>query len=256
MALAVNKEARPGETTIPFRLLYGSAKRPAVRTLYLPMRFASGPALRYVYPTEGRPCYHVDAPLYTARLDMFHGMPRYLADDDGTVRVEQAPLFTFSEGEDPMLFEHSQHAFTWARRAPAALKAHVSDRCRYHVRFRDDRIVVSMDRVWTRPERVHFTVPGNWKSPAGPPQWSRVVAVDAGGKETEAGPDTKLSAAAAELRFPEGRWSLAFGFDPPQNVTFRGTGLAFAIGSLTGDTWSVGFCRPGELDAWRERTAE
>lgn len=44
---------------------------------------------------------------------------------------------------------------------------------------------------------------------------------------------------------------LADQFEPPQPVTFNGTGLAFPIGSFTGDRWSVGFCRPGELDAWR-----
>jgi len=29
--------------------------------------------------------------------------------------------------------------------------------------------------------------------------------------------------------------------------------LKFAIRSLTNDNWQVGFCRPGELDAWRTR---
>lgn len=256
MALAASEDARPGEQTLPFRLRYSTAGKREVRTLHLPMKSTVGPSLRYVYPTEGRPYYHIDAPLYTVRLDMFHGMPRYLADDDGTVRLDGSPLFTFSEGEKPMLFEHSGHAYTWAQRAPAALEAHVFDRCRYQVRFRDDRIVVSMDKIWTRPERVSFTVPGDWQSPNGPPQWKRVIAVDGAGRETEARPDTKLKVAAAELQFPDGKWSLAFAFEPPQNITFKGAGLEFSIGSLTDDRWSVGFCQPGELDAWRRRTAE
>jgi hypothetical protein len=57
--------------------------------------------------------------------------------------------------------------------------------------------------------------------------------------------------AAAELAFPKAKWHLAFSFDPPQHVTFNGTGLAFSVGNIDGDSWSVGFCPPGELDAWR-----
>jgi hypothetical protein len=38
---------------------------------------------------------------------------------------------------------------------------------------------------------------------------------------------------------------------PAQEVAFNGAALKFAIGSPTNDNWQVGFCRPGELDAWR-----
>ena len=44
---------------------------------------------------------------------------------------------------------------------------------------------------------------------------------------------------------------LAFKFEPAQEVTFNGTELKFAIGSLTNDNWQMGFCRPGELESWR-----
>jgi hypothetical protein len=33
-------------------------------------------------------------------------------------------------------------------------------------------------------------------------------------------------------------------------VAFKGTELRFAIRSWTNDNWQVGFCRPGELEAW------
>lgn len=38
---------------------------------------------------------------------------------------------------------------------------------------------------------------------------------------------------------------------PPREVAFEGTKLSFALPCLTGDHWTVGFCKPGELDAWR-----
>jgi hypothetical protein len=77
--------------------------------------------------------------------------------------------------------------------------------------------------------------------------------VDASGEEVEARPETKLKIAAAELAFPGARWHLAFAFTPPQPVTLSGAEMQFPIGSLTGDAWSVGFCKPGELEAWRKR---
>jgi len=45
---------------------------------------------------------------------------------------------------------------------------------------------------------------------------------------------------------------MAFAFTPPQPVIFNGTELRFPIGSLNADAWSVGFCKPGEPDAWRK----
>ena len=48
------------------------------------------------------------------------------------------------------------------------------------------------------------------------------------------------------------KWNLAFAFTPPQPVTFKGAGMQFPIGSLNGNTWSVGFCKPRGLDGWRK----
>jgi len=109
-----------------------------------------------------------------------------------------------------------------------------------------------MDRGWTQFDRAHFVVPGKWVSPGGTPRWKRVVALDGGGQETEADPDTDLTVVALELEFPGGKWNLASAFSPAQKVALNGVGLEFSIGSLTGDSWSVGFCKPGELQGWRQ----
>ena len=109
-----------------------------------------------------------------------------------------------------------------------------------------------MDRDYTQFDPAQLTVPGKWISPQGAPTWSRIIAVEANGKEVEAKPGTKLKTAAAELAFPGARWNLVFAFTPPQPVTFNGTGMQFPIGSFSEDAWSVGFCKPGELDAWRK----
>jgi len=108
-----------------------------------------------------------------------------------------------------------------------------------------------MDPGWTQFERTYFSVPGDWSWSQEPPRWKRIVALDGSDKEVEAQPGSKLKVIAAELEFPGAKWNLAFKFEPAQEVTFNGTGLKFAIGSLTNDNWQVGFCRPGGLDAWR-----
>ena len=110
-----------------------------------------------------------------------------------------------------------------------------------------------MDAGWAQFDPAYFTVPGKWVSLQGPPAWARIIAVDGTGKEVEAKPGTKLRIAAAELAFPGARWNLAFTFTPPQPVAFNGTEMQFPIGSLNGDAWSVGFCTPGGLAAWRKR---
>jgi hypothetical protein len=212
---------------------------------------AVGPVLRSVYPGSGRPYFQVHAPLYEVRLDMFHGMPRYLSDDSGAVRLADSPLFTFENGGKPMLFEHTPHAGTWPQESPAGLVAHTLDVCRYRVKFEPDRFTVTMDRDWTPAGKTDFAVPSKWTSPGGAPRWRQVIVLDEAGDEAQAGPGINLKVVAAELEFPGGEWNLAFAFHPAQQVTFDGAGLKFSIGSDTGDAWSVGFCRPGQLEAWR-----
>jgi len=194
--------------------------------------------------------YRVFAPKLTADFEMRNGLCRRLADDGDRVRLEGGPLFTLSDGKTELLAEGTSHAFTWPREAPADLVAHAQDRCRWQALFAGDRVVFRMDPGWTQFPRAYFTVPGKWVSPKGAPRWGRVVGVDASGRERAAGPGTGR-VAAAELAFPDGGPSLAFQFEPPQEVTFTGEGLKFSLDGLGRQSWQVGFCRPGKLDEWR-----
>jgi hypothetical protein len=210
--------------------------------------------LEFVYRHPARNVFRVSAHRYFAEPDMDSGLTRYLADDDQTVRLDGSPLFTFSDGKKPWLFEGCTNNSIWPTPVPAALTAAPSayGDCRYRMRFEPDRITIRMDAGWTRFDPTYFTVPGRWVSPQGAPNWRRIIAVHASGKEVETKPGSKLKITAAELSFPGANWSLAFAFTPPQPVTFNGTEMQFPIGSLNGDAWSVGFCEPGGLDAWRK----
>jgi hypothetical protein len=253
ITFTARSDAARGKRLIPYQVRFRTEEAPQeIHTAALPLYLAVGPTLEYVYQYPRPNVFLVEAPLYTLKMHMFHGLTLYLADDDGAVRLEDSPLFTISEKDQPLLFEGTRHAFTWPREAPARLTAHAYDRLRYHVTFGADRVTVSMDRDYTQFDPASFVVPGQWISPQGEPTWSRIIAVDASGKEVEAKPGTKLMVAAAELAFPGAGWSLTFEFSPPQPVTFDGTALRFPIGCLDGDAWSVGFCKPGELDAWRK----
>ena len=240
-----------GRRTVPYRVSYrvGDGVK-EIRTAALPLTVITGSTLQHVYE-HPRPYYAIHSPAYTARADMFDGLHRFLADDDGNARLNGSPLFTFSDGSTELMSEKTAHAFTWPEESPASLVAHAEDRARWQALYFNDRISIRMDRGWTQFERAYFSVPGNWSSPAGPPRWRRIVALDGAGREVDAQPDAKLKVIAAELEFPQAKWNLAFKFEPPQEVVFDGTGLRFGIGSWTNDNWQVGFCRPGELERWR-----
>ena len=61
---------------------------------------------------------------------MFNGLHRFLADDDGTVRLNGSPLFTLSDGKTELMSEKTAQAFTWPVESPASLTAN----CRKIVR--------------------------------------------------------------------------------------------------------------------------
>ena len=181
---------------------------------------------------------------------MFAGLFRYLADDDGNVRLDGDPLFTFSDGKKELLFDGTEQAFTWPVETPAQLTAHAYDLCRWQALFFADRIMVRMDPDWTRFERTYFTVPGKWISSSGSPHWKTLLTPDGPLAEPPAA-GSALTLKAAELDFPGASWNMCFDFLPAQQVKFSGTELKFSIGSLTNDQWTVGFCQPGTLDKWR-----
>ena len=143
-------------------------------------------------------------------------------------------------------------AFTWPVGSPANLTATISqDRARWQAIYLPDRILIRMDRGWTQFEKAYFAVPGKWSWRRAAPRWKRIVALSDSGKEVDAQPGAKVNVIAAELEFPGDKWNLAFKLEPAQQVAFDGTELKFTIGSWTNDNWQVGFCRSGELEAWR-----
>lgn len=243
----------PGRHTVPYHVSYRRGNNGnEIDTAALPLTVITGPTLQsaYEYP---RPYYLIQAPAFTARVDMFNGLHRFLADDDDTVRLNGSALFTLSDGSTERLSEKTGQSFTWTVESPASLTANLQDRGRWQAIYFNDRILVRMDPGWTRFEKSYFSVPGNWLSSRGAPRWKGIVALDSSGREAEADvqPGVKMKVVAAELEFPGANWNLAFKFDPAQEVIFNGTELRFAIGSWTNDNWQVGFCRPGELEAWR-----
>jgi hypothetical protein len=242
---------KAGRMTALYRVTCRADKAAPITTAAQPITLMVGPGVHDIYQYPKTNVFQVDAPQYTTQHDMFHGLCRYLADDDDIVRLDGAPLFTFRSDKEELLFEGTKQAFVW-RGGDGGFSAHTYDRGYYHVRFGADRITVSMDAWRMTTDPTYFTVPGKWISPQGAPAWARIVAVDADGREVKAKPGTTLKIAAAELAFPGANWHLAFAFTPPQPVTFNGTELRFPIGSLNGDAWSVGFCKPGELDDWRK----
>jgi hypothetical protein len=244
-------EVKAGKAIVPYRVTCRTGSAAPSISAALPVMLTVGPVLRAVYQHPERNVFQVDAPRYTIQHDMFSGLCRHLADDDDIVRLDGDPLFTFSNGKSEILFPGTVQAFVWPTEAPAHLAAHALDICRYHVSYGSDRITVSMNSVWTQFDPTHFTVPGRWVSTRGRPTWARIVAVDASGREVAAKPGTDLKLVAAELAFPGAKWHVAFSFTPPQPVTLNGAEMRFPIGSLNGEAWSVGFCKPGKLDDWR-----
>jgi hypothetical protein len=182
---------------------------------------------------------------------MRNGAHRFLADDDDTVRLNGSPLFTFSDGSMELMSEKTTHAFTWPVESPASLTAHAeTGRAGRH----------SIQRPHLNPDGPRLdAVRKNLLFGARP------VVLAAGSAALEAhcrvgwlwqrsrhAAGAKIKVVAAELEIPGAKWNLAFKFEPAQEVTFNGTELKFAIGSWTNDNWQVGFCRPGELEAWRQ----
>ena len=246
----VELPAGGGRATLLYRVVHGAAGAETV-TGWQALPIYLGPTLVPEYRHPERNVFVVHGPRYTAELLMRNGVCVGLRDDDDAVRLADRPLFTLGDGKTTLLAADTQHAFTWPTEAPAHLVAHAQDRVRYHLDFGDDRLTLRLDPDWTQFDPAWVTVPGQWVSPGGAPTWARLVAIGADGKEADAPPAAQLTLAAAELRFPGAKWHLAMAFDPPQPVALNGLEMKFPLGSLKGDRFSVGFCRPGALAAWR-----
>jgi hypothetical protein len=243
-------DATAGLHVIPYRVTHklgGNETATRSRSFKLTI----GPVLEAVYPGNGQPAfYQINGQRYVTKADMFSGLFDYLSDDDGIVRLEGSPLFTFSDGNKALLFEGTKNAFTWPVQTPAQLTAQAYDRCRWQALFFADRITVRMDRDWTQFEKAHFIVPGKWISSSGRPHWTTVLSLGGPLHDLPTFGSTH-TVKAAELAFPGADWNVCFDFMPAQQVTFHGTELRFSLGSLTNDQWTIGFCSPGSLDRWR-----
>ena len=241
-----------GKQTLTYRVFWTTDDSAPTRSADQPLVVYAGPTLVKEYANR-QANYVLHSPKMTARFAMFNGLCSHLADDDGTVRLDGSPLFTMSDGETPLLFEKQKAGYTWPIEAPANIIGDAEKhKCRWQAFFYGGRMSVRLIPEWSRLERAaHFEIPGRGKSPGGPPRWKRIVGVDEKGKESDVRPGTKLKVTAAELEFPGGKWNLAFQFQPPQHVTFEGTGMKFSVYSYTKENWQLGFVRPDGFDAWR-----
>lgn len=239
-----------GKQTLTYRVFWTTDDSAPTRSADQPLVVCAGPTLVKEYANR-QANYVLHSPKLTARFAMFNGLCTHLADDDGTVRLDGSPLFTMSDGETPLLFEKQKVGYTWPIESPANIIGNAEEKCRWQAFFYGGRMSVRMIPEWTKFERAHFEIPGRWKSPGGPPRWKRIVGVDEKGKESDVRPGTKLKVTAAELEFPGGKWNLAFQFQPPQHVTFEGTGMKFSVNSFTKENWQIGFVRPDGFDGWR-----
>lgn len=252
LTLSAN-QPKQGRHDIPYRIVYAQGeKATSIRSAPRLLQATIGPVLTPLYRYPEPPVYRVLAPHFTADLTMQSGLTVRLADDGDQPYLDGKPLFTFSDGEKDMLFEGTEHAFTWPVEAPASLTAHTYDRARWQAVFFGDRIMFRMDPDWTQFKRAYFTVPGEWAVSAGKPSWRQFVVADSSGQRVsrQAEPSDDEDTVAAELAFPRHDQSLCFQFVPPQKVKFTETGMRFDIGALTGDQWTAGFCQRGQLQQW------
>ena len=134
----------PGPHTVPYQVSYRAGSANEVRTAAQPLHIITGPTLESVYEYP-RPYYLIQSPGYTTRADMFNGMHRFLADDDGNVRLNGSPLFTFSDGKAELMSERTEPGFTWPVKSPASLMANAQDRARWQAIYLNDRILIRMD---------------------------------------------------------------------------------------------------------------
>jgi hypothetical protein len=252
ITLRADDSAPRGMKRIPYCLRYTTADDGQAQTsLHEALPVTIGSTLVFDYSSAPEPRFRIYAPRYTAESIMRQGLLVKLAGPDGTVVLDDQPMFTFSDGEKNLLFPGQSYGFTWPQEAPASITAHVEDRVRYRTAFLNDRVRVSSDATWTLVEQIRFSLPGAYAAPKGKPAWERIIAIGPGGKAVDARPGRAVQVAAAELGLPGLPYNLAFEFNPPLAVDFDGLAMQFTFDGFSKDSWSFGFCPPGELAEWR-----
>ena len=256
MRLTATADTRPGLRRIPCRLRYRTGPDAAERTtLHEPLTVAVGPTLIFDHAAVPEPRYRILAPGYTAESMMFHGLLVRLAGPDGTVILDNEPMFTFAEEGRQLLHRGQKHGCTWPKTAPASLIGMVEEQVRYTTAFLDDRVRVGLVNEWTYPERVRFRLPGTyaWPKDGAGCSWKRIIAVTEAGDDVDARPGKNVTVAAAELELPGLPYGLAIEFQPPRPVDFDGQAVEFTLAGDAADHWSFGFCPAGGLESWRSR---
>jgi hypothetical protein len=242
------RNAGPGRVLLPYRTAY---RDHGGRWQWLRPRglaIAIGAVLEPVYDFPSPPVYRVHAPDYAVELDMHHGLIRRLIHADGTMILDQEPLFTLADDEQMLLFKDTKNAFTWTVESPAEVVAHAENRLRWRARFLDDRIQFSLLPEWARSHRAYVNMPGAWGRKS---RWRRAL-TPAGERpfdESAASP-LQIPVDALELEVDTREWSVCVNFSTSKPVTIVGSGVHFSVSTQSRETWGVGFCRRGGLAAW------
>ncbi len=253
--LAAEDTAPQGLHNIPVRFNYrpvGTER--SISTAHIPLPAIIGRVFRTDRMLD-EPMYVAETPTYSARMIMAHGLPRYLEDPDGNVRLDGV-LFTYTcEDGIPVLSEQPSGGYVWGGLRMTGQGSHRQDgvfrSSRYTLNFGEDRITAGIVRTWTNFREAHITVHDHWVSPGGRPVWRHIIGLDADGREVAVDEGYDGQIVAAELEFPGAEWHLAFAFSPANHVLFEGAGMAFGIDVSANETWSLGFIRPDGLDEWR-----
>lgn len=252
ISLRADTNAPRGMKRVPYRLRYTAGDDSRVQTtLHEALPITVGSTLIFDYRSAAEPRFRILAPRYTAESIMRQGLLVKLTGPDGTVVLDDQPMFTFSDGDKKLLYPGQQYGFTWPQEAPASITAHVEDRVRYRTAFLNDRVRVGSDPTWTLVKQIRFSLPGAYTAPKGKPAWERIVSIGPGGAEIDTQPGRAVKVAAAELRLPGLPYNLAFEFNPPLTVDFDGPAMQFTFDGFSRDWWSFGFCPAGKLAEWR-----
>jgi hypothetical protein len=247
-------DAPEGKEVVPFRIAYRTADAAEVVTAWEPLPVILS---RYVEPDLSTEFVSqmFRGPELTARFET-SGLITYLADAEGTVRLDGHPLYTVTDAKGITHFGEDRPVAPsiWFGLSAAAASHHMIDGCRLGMTFLEDRIgAIGLNRVYSRQPEYIFDITGNWVSPTGKPTWKRIIALDEAGKEIDVAPGADAPIVAMELAFPGASRNIAFSFHPARRIELDGLRMQFRLPRDAGNHWAVGFCRPNGLDQWRKR---
>ena len=104
-------------------------------TLHEALPVTIGSTLVFDYSSAAEPRFRIFAPRYTAESMMRQGLLMRLTGPDGTVVLDDQPMFTFSEKDKELLYHGQRYGFTWPRRVPASITAHGQTAAGWRIAF-------------------------------------------------------------------------------------------------------------------------